>query len=91
MTFENISNDKNIVKMMIKIIWCLLTLAFVTTAQSKYIPLAILADQKVIAHRSCMQVRLGYDKIYSALEKMVQQYIDTYNDRWEGHKPTVLG
>lgn len=48
-----------------------------------------LYDDDVVSQKSCLSYVTGFDWIESAVTKMVQQYIDAYNDRWKGEKKTI--
>lgn len=44
------------------------------------------ASNFALEQRSCMSFVAGFDFIETSLTKMMQQYIDIYNDRWNGSK-----
>ena len=42
----------------------------------------------ILQHKSCMNFVVGFDYIETALTKIVQQYIDFFNDRYDGKRQT---
>jgi hypothetical protein len=42
----------------------------------------------VLQQRSCMGFVIGFDYLETAIIKMIQQYIDIFNDRYDGKRQT---
>ena len=42
----------------------------------------------VLQHKTCMGFKIGFDYIETALTKIAQQYIDIFNDRYDGNRST---
>lgn len=44
------------------------------------------ASDEVLDQKSCFAVEMGFDFIETAVTKMVQQYADVFNERWNGER-----
>jgi hypothetical protein len=51
-------------------------------------PFSQFTSDFAMEQRSCMSAQIGYDYLHTNIEKMVQQYLDLYNDRWNGKRQT---
>ena len=60
-----------------------------TLSSDKYKPDVQLASDFILSQKGCFSAQIGYDYLETSISKMIQQYIDIYNDRWPFRRLSV--